>query len=193
MPVAGGCETEHEFVLVLSGVPDIGHSVMNPLFEAGCGDAIPSVRFGRITLSFARTAPSLKEAVFSAIRDVMRANIGATVLCVDECNLVSKADIARRIGRSRQMVGQYVAGTRGPGNFPAPVCDLAVGHPLWQWCEVSFWLWENAIVDDAVLNESRLLAAVNSVLDLMHQRRHDNQLVEEVLQFAEELMPAHPA
>lgn len=190
MPNAGDCATEHEFVLVLSGVSDIGPGVMNPLFEAGCGDAIPVVRFGRITLSFARTAPSLKDAVFSAIRGVMKANIGATVLCVDDCNLVSQADIARRIGRSRQLVGQYVSGTRGPGNFPSPVCDLTDGHPLWQWCEVSFWLWQNAIVDDAVLNESRLLAAINSVLDLMHQRRHDNRLVEEVMQFAEELMPA---
>lgn len=190
MPMSEECAAEHEFVLVLSGVTDIGPSVMNPLFEAGCGDAIPSIRFGRITLSFARTAPSLKEAVFSAIRDVMKANIGATVLCVDECNLVSRADIARRIGRTRQIVGQYVSGTRGPGNFPSPMCDLAEGHPLWQWCEVSFWLWENAIVDEAVLNESRLLAAVNSVLDLMHQRRHDNQLVEEVMRFAKELMPA---
>lgn len=180
------CAREHEFVLVLSGVRDIGPRVMDALYEAGCDDATPSMRHGRVYLAFAREAPSLKDAIFSAIRDVKRAGIGADVLCVDACDLVSLADIARRIGRTRQQVGQYVAGTRGPGGFPAPVCDLTEGHPLWPWCEVARWLWENGIIGEEALHESRLVAAVNSVLEVLHQRRHDLSLVEEIFQLAGE-------
>lgn len=186
MATTSECAREHEFVLVLSGVAELGPRVMDALFGAGCDDATPSVRFGRVYLTFAREAPSLREAVLSAIRDVRRARIGANVLCVDSCNLVSQADIARRINRTRQQVGQYVSGKRGPGNFPAPACDLSEGHPLWQWCEVSYWLWRNGIVGDDVLNESRVVAAINSVLEYVHQRQHESLLVEEVFQILEE-------
>ena len=87
---------EHEFVLVLDGVEELGRRVMDALYEAGCDDATPSVRFGRVYLTFAREAASLKEAILSAIRDVKRAEIGAEALSVDRCNLVSQADISRR-------------------------------------------------------------------------------------------------
>lgn len=186
MTMKSDCPREHEFVLVLSGVAELGPRVMDALFDAGCDDATPSIRFGRVYLTFAREAPSLKGAVLSAIRDVRRARIGADVLYMDDCNLVSQADIARRIKRTRQQVGQYVSGKRGPGHFPAPVCDLTEGRPLWQWCDVSYWLWENGIVGDDVLDESRLVAAINSVLEYRHQRQRDSSLVDEVFQFVEE-------
>ena len=183
----GACE--HEFVLVLSGVSELTPSVMDALFEAGCDDATASVRCG-VYLTFVREASSLQEAVLSAIQDVMCSRIGASVLRVDDCNLVSQADIARRIERTRQQVGQYVSGKRGPGSFPAPVCNLTEGHPLWMWCEVSYWLWENGIVGDDVLEASRVVAAINSVLDFLHQRQHDASLVEEVFRIAEEPHPS---
>jgi hypothetical protein len=186
MMTKGDCSCEHEFVLVLSGVTELGPHVMDALFVAGCDDATPSVRSGRVYLTFVREAPSLRDAVLSAIRDVMRAKIGASVLFVDNCNLVSQADIARRIGRTRQQVGQYVSGKRGPGNFPGPVCCLTEGHPLWMWCEVSYWLCENGIVGEGVLEASRVVAAINSVLDFLHQQQHDASLVEEVFRLAKE-------
>lgn len=190
MPARSDCVCEHEFVLVLSGMAHLDPSVMDALFEAGCDDATPSVRFGRVYLSFMREASSLRDAVLSAIRDVLHAKIGASVLRVDDCNLVSQADIGRRIKRTRQQVGQYVSGTRGPGHFPAPVCDLTEGHPLWMWCEVSYWLWENGIVSDDVLETSRVVAAINSTLDFLHQRQHDASLVEEVFRIAGEPLPS---
>lgn len=173
-------QREYEFRLVLTGAANIDDAAMNALYEAGCSDATPSVRFGRLYLTFARKAESLRAAVLSAIRDVIRARTGAAVTCVDDCNLVSQADIARRIARSRQLVGQYISGQRGPGGFPGPVCDLAEGHPLWHWCEVAHWLWKNGIVADDVLKDSRDIAVINSVLDLVHQREHDPPLAEEV-------------
>jgi hypothetical protein len=182
MTTKNDCLCDHEFVLVLSGVTDLDEHVMDALFEAGCDDATPSLRFGSFYLTFNREASSLREAILSAIRDIMKSDIGARVKYVDDCNLVSQADIARRIKRTRQQVGQYVSGKRGPGNFPGPVCSIAEGHPLWMWCEVSYWLFMNGIISEDVVKESRVVAAINGVLDMLHQREHDPLLVEEVLQ-----------
>ena len=88
------CDTEHDFVLVLAGVTDLTPEQEDVLFEAGCDDATISLRFGTIYLTFARFAPTLKEAVLTALRDVRRANIGAAVRYIDECNLVTQAEIA---------------------------------------------------------------------------------------------------
>jgi hypothetical protein len=184
MDTRDACVCGHEFVLVLAGVSELGDRIMNALFEAGCDDATPSIRHGRVYLTFEREAVSLGEAILSAIRDVMKAGIGASVLYVDDCNLVSQSDIARRIGRTRQQVGQYISGQRGPGNFPGPVCGLAENHSLWMWCEVSYWLWQNGIIGEDVLKESRVVAAINSALDILHQRQHEASLVDEVLQLA---------
>jgi hypothetical protein len=47
-------------------------------YDAGCDDAGVSVVRGEILVDFAREAPSLDEAIESALRDVARA--GATVV-----------------------------------------------------------------------------------------------------------------
>ena len=184
------CLCEHEFVLVLSGVDNIDRSVMDALFEAGCDDATVSLRFGRVYMTFVRPASSLKDAILSAIRDIRSAGIGAGVLSVDNCNLVSQAEIARRIGRTRQQVGQYVKGTCGPGHFPGPVCGLAEGSDLWAWCEVSYWLCENGIIGEEMLKDSRDVAAINSVLEYLQQRGLDPSLVDEVFRLVDEPVPA---
>ncbi len=126
------CDVEHDFVLVLAGVSDLTPEQEDALFEAGCDDATISLRFGTIYLTFARFAPTLKEAVLSALRDVRRTDIGAVVRYVDECNLVTQAEIARRIKRSRQLVNQYITGKRGPGGFPGPDCTITEEKPLWR-------------------------------------------------------------
>src|SRR4051812_30855413 len=109
------CETEHDFALVLTGVNAIDSRVEDALFAAGGDDATLSLRSGRAFLTFSRRAPSLKEAILSAISCVRKSGIGADVLRVDYCNLVTQSDIARKIGRSRQLVHQYMTGARGPG------------------------------------------------------------------------------
>ncbi|MCI0461189.1 MAG: hypothetical protein L0Z62_29935 [Gemmataceae bacterium] len=174
-------ETEHDFTLVLTGITELTPEAEDALFEAGCDDATISVRSGRVFVTFSRTAPSLKEAVLSAIRDVRKANIGADVLRVDLCNLVTQADIARKIGRSRQLVHQYVTGVRGPGGFPAPACAISDGTPLWYWCEVASWLRQNDMIREDSLREAQEGAVINSVLELQHHRRLDPALTEEVL------------
>ena len=173
-------EREYDFALILSGVNELTTEVEDALFEAGCDDATLSVQYGCVFVEFSRAAASFKDAILSAIRDVRKAGIGADVYRVDECDLVSQADVARRIGRTRQLVHQYITGARGPGGFPAPVCRIGDECPLWSWCEVSFWLLQNDLVRPETFHEAEVVAAVNNALDRAHQRGRNPELVEGV-------------
>jgi len=155
--------------------------VEDALYEAGCDDATLSLRFGRVYLTFSRSADSLKDAILSAIADVHKAKIGADVLRVDECNLVTQAEIARNSGRSRQHIHQYIRGVRGPGNFPPPVCALGENSPLWYWCEVAYWLAENNLIKQETLRDAEELDVINSVLEMKHNREKKPDLTAEVM------------
>lgn len=159
------CEREFDFALVVSGVKELSDEVMDALFNSGCDDATPSIQYGLLYLEFSRAAPSLKDAIISAIRDVLRSGLPLKVLQVDECNLVSPSEIARRMGRSRQLVHQYINAQRGPGGFPPPICHLAEGKPLWQWCAVSFWLASHNLLRHEISMDAAVVDAINSALD----------------------------
>jgi hypothetical protein len=176
------CESEFDFTLLLEGISRIDDASEKALFEAGCDDATLSVRSGRVFLTFSRSAPSMKDAILGAVRNVHDAEIGATVLRVDICDLVTQADISRRMGRSRQLVHQYISGARGPGSFPAPACNITDGVHLWYWCEVAYWLWQSDLIKQEVLREAQELAVINSVLELEHQRHIEPALTREIEQ-----------
>lgn len=172
---------EYDFTLALTGVTELTPHVVDKLYEAGLDDATLALRYGRVYATFSREAPSMKEAVLSAITNVRDAGIGANVLRVDECNLVTQAEIARRSGRSRQMIHQYINGTRGPGDFPPPVCDLCEGSPLWAWCEVAYWLFENNLVKEDVFREAEEIDAINLALELEQIRKKNPALADEIM------------
>lgn len=171
----------HEFTLILTGITEVTTEAEDALFEAGCDDALISVRCGRLFLLFSRTASSLKDAILTAIRDVKAAKIGAEVLRVDACHLVSQADIARKIVRSRQLVHQYITGVRGPGGFPAPASGNTDTSPVWHWSEVAEWLYQNDMITEADFREALDVGVINSVLELENQRRRAPALADEVL------------
>jgi hypothetical protein len=173
-------EKEFDFVLVLEGVEELTTEVENKLFAAGCDDATLSLAYGRLNLEFSRSATSLKHAILSAICDVRNANMGADVLQVDSCHLLTQAEIARRIGRSRQLVNQYILGQRGPGNFPAPVCHLHENTPLWHWCAVSQWLADNDMLRKEVVQEAEVIEAINCALETARQKGRNPSLFREV-------------
>jgi hypothetical protein len=175
---------EHDFTLVLTGIKDLTEEVESALYEAGCNDALLSIRCGRPFLTFSREAKTLKDALLSAIGDVRKANIGADVLRVDNCTLVTQSVIAQRIRRTRQLVHQYVTGERGPGAFPPPVCNVSGedGSPLWYWCDVAAWLYENNMISEEAMCEAQAVSLINDVLKLSHQRTAHPKLIEEVLE-----------
>jgi hypothetical protein len=175
------CNCEHDFTLVLADPIGLTEEVENALYEAGCSDATIALRSGRMFITFSRAEESLKQAVLSAIANVRKANIGSDVLRVDYCNLVTQADIARKIGRSRQLVHQYILGLRGPGGIPPPVCELYDGQYLWYWCEVAFWLCGNNMVRESVLRDAEEIEVINNVLELQRQKERTPELTKEVI------------
>jgi hypothetical protein len=171
---------EFDFALVIDGVSELTTQVEDALFNAGCDDATFSIQHGRLYAEFSRASDSIEHAIMSAIRDVHKAGVGATVLCVDECNLVTQSEIARRINRSRQLVSQYISGERGPGHFPPPECYLSESAPLWAWCAVSYWLAENDIIRRADSWNAEVVAAINNALEYCRQVHRNPKLVREV-------------
>jgi transcriptional regulator with XRE-family HTH domain len=140
------------------------------------------MRQGRPYITFSRRAPSIREAILSAIDNVRNAKIGADVLRVDYCNLVTQADIARKINRSRQLVSQYMSGERGPGGFPPPACAITEKVPLWLWCEVAYWLWQNNMVKEDVLRDAQDVELINNVLELARHKADKPESTREVIQ-----------
>ncbi|MFT7639242.1 MAG: hypothetical protein ACI9G1_000973, partial [Pirellulaceae bacterium] len=111
------CEQEFDFALVLDCAHcELTEELENSLYDAGCDDATISILYGAVVLEFSRIATSFKDAILSAFADVEKA--GCRVARIDTCNLVTQAEIARRVNRSRETIRQYISGDRGPGGFP---------------------------------------------------------------------------
>ncbi len=175
------CLTEFDFTLLLEGINEIDEHIENAIFEARCDDCTISQRYGRVYLTFSRTAESFKDAVISAISDIRDSKISASVLRVDQCDLITQSEIARRIGRSRQLVNLYINGSRGPGGFPPPVCNITDGAPLWYWCEVACWLFENNLIKKEELQDALELSVINNVLEIERQRVIAPELTEQIM------------
>ncbi len=156
---------EYDFTLILSDdISDFTDENIDALYEAGCSDATIAQRYGRIYVTFCRDRESLAAAITSAIEDVRKASVCAGVMRVDSCNLVTQAEIARRMGRPRQAVGQYISGERGPGSFPPPACNIVEGQPLWYWCEVAYWLSQHNMISATANREAQEVAVINTLL-----------------------------
>ena len=173
-------EREFDFSLIVGGVAELTSAVEEALFQAGCDDATVSMHYGRLYISFSRAAASLQDAIMKAIHDVRRAGIGAEVLRVDECNLVTASEIARRMGRSRQLVHQYINGQRGPGGFPPPEYHLTDHAPLWAWSVISRWLVENNLLQPEENWNAEAIEAINTVLVSRQERQRSPELIKTI-------------
>ncbi len=157
---------EQQFELTIQGM--LTDARLDALFEAGCDDATFSAKGSLTFAAFDREAPSLLDAVLSAIADVESVD-GLEVLHVDPDELVWASEIAERTGRTRQSVDHLIKGKRGPGGFPAPATH-ATRNPLWRWSEVETWFaaYEGRQPDT---ERSLVLGAVNGALQARHSYR----------------------
>jgi hypothetical protein len=169
---------ECEFTLIVDNPGDYA-SAEKAILDAGCDDVLMGVRYGCIFIDFSRESDSLMNAIFNAMAEVSQA--GLCIRRVDSCNLLTQSEIAARIGRTRQLINQYVQGTRGPGNFPPPVCHIQDDQaPLWNWCEVAQWLFKNQMIAEESLNDAFVTDLINNSLDLKRQRNAAPELSKEI-------------
>ena len=73
---------------------------------------------GSFLLEFDRRATNLPQALAPALEELLKALPDAIVLRVEEDDLATMADLAKRAGRTAESVRLLVAGRRGPGGFP---------------------------------------------------------------------------
>ena len=126
------------------------------LFSTGCADALFGVEGGLPVAEFDREAPSMAWAVASAVRHIEAT--GLRVLRVVDEDLVTLADIADRVGQSRESIRRYAAGTRGPGGFPPPVNPVREGTVFYRWSEVAPWFTTELGIEVSQNDPSLVLA-----------------------------------
>ncbi len=155
---------EYCFTAVLSGDVD---AHLDDLYEAGCDDATFGSIDGVHYADFSREAPTLADALISAISDIEAVG-GLRVVRIEPEDLVTASEIAQRLGRTRESVRLLIAGRRGPGSFPAPVSHLRTRNRLWRWSDVAQWA---GIADENTLHEAHVIHAINAFLDWDESRR----------------------
>lgn len=143
------------FTVVLSGT-DVTDEMANALYEAGCSDATLGVSCGRAYVDFDREAPSLSNAIESALRQIRE--VGLSPIGIEPGDLVTQSEMAERAEVTRQSISNYVLEKRGGGAFPPPVFRVTTSSPLWRWTEVSRWLAEHEVIDETVVETAETLA-----------------------------------
>jgi hypothetical protein len=179
----------HEFMLKLNR--EVTEEEVEELYRAGCDDAAVETGPLGTMIDFTREAPTLAEALVSAVRDVEKiAGLRAVGVACD--NMVTLLGIAERVGVSREAVRQWAVGGRGPGGFPSPVLVTTGGEQVWDWQQVDLWLhaWQRPRMRDTYWSEWQVrlgtLCAADRVLAARHALR--NVLDEEIREELEQLL-----
>lgn len=147
----------HTFILILNTAVD--EATTDRFFEAGLDDVAVTAFEGLPALDVDREASTLFAAIASAIAEAESVP-GVRVLRVEGEELVSQADIAERIGRSRQAVNHWIKRDAESSDFPEQAYGASTRSPLWRWGEVQAWLDPDAGVDD----RGRVIALANATL-----------------------------
>jgi hypothetical protein len=138
---------------------------------------------GGTEIEFTREAPSLAEAIVSAIRDIESVG-NLRVTGAGQEALVSMLDIGHRTRRSREAVRLWAAGKRGPGGFPPAAWESPAGERFWHWPDVARWVREhlNLAVDiepdeirwvDEILKARQALAEAQRILKVAPDATRD--------------------
>ena len=163
-----------EFTLVIETQAGLDDGLEDALFEAGCDDATLSFRKGIAYLDFDREAEDFESAIISAIQQVEQSGLNLWVQRVEPSDLVTSAEIARRLGRSRQSVQQLISGTRGEGDFPLPAAGVTAKTMLWSWQEVTLWFLKHGKLKDNTVHEKAVI--IKQVNESLESRKNEMHL-----------------
>jgi hypothetical protein len=112
-------------------------------------------------VTFSRDQRDLATAVASALRDVEA--VGLRPVRLIDHDWVTLADIASRLGRSRESVRLWAVGRIGPGAFPPPL-NPGGKTSYFSWVEVVGWLRDRAGME--VAEAERALVVANLTVRL---------------------------
>ena len=153
----------HSFTLVLGSDTQFPDDVAQRVYLEVGDDTLFGACNGAAYIDFEREGDSFRDVVLSAIADVE--TIGLRVEHVAPDDYVSRAEIARRINKSREYVGQLASGTTGHGDFPPPVCSVSGRSPRWRWSDVAPWLAREGMLAAEEVDRASCVASVNAYLE----------------------------
>lgn len=156
---------EYEFALRFSLANDEAASeeLIERLGNAGCDDALIGIgRPGRIALEFAREAPDARQAILSAIADVVRAIPEARLIEITP-DLAGVSDVAQIVGCSRQNMRELLISCGSSGPMPVHEGKWALWHlsPVLHWLRAE----KNYDIDDGLLELTDMTMRLNTALD----------------------------
>ncbi|BDM24570.1 MULTISPECIES: AlpA family transcriptional regulator [Pseudomonas] len=158
---------EYEFTLKYQLIEDENvDAMLERLAESGCDDAMVGVgQPGRLALTFVREAPSAREAIESALRDV-RTAVPSARLIEATPDLVGLTDVAEIIGVSRQNMRKLMLSHMY--SFPAPIHEGSTS--LWHLADVLIWLQARGsyAIGQDIVDLARVAMSVN--VSRAHQR-----------------------
>jgi hypothetical protein len=158
----------HVFTLVLDRRPTADE--LESLHAAGCDDAIFGQDHGLPIAEFDREAPALADAIVSAVLSIEQA--GLVALRVLDNDAVTLADIAVRLGQSRESFRRYATGERGPGGFPPPINPARNGTIFYRWSEVTHWVRTNLGINVPDVDPTLIVANL-----ILQARQHKDHVV----------------
>lgn len=121
---------------------------------------------------FEREAPSASEAITTAIASLEDGGWpDLRVTHVEPDDLVTMADIAERLHRSRESVRLWILGERGPGGFPQPSHNALGRSRLWCWREVLDWCQRAGVAVKVSGADVELAVAIDKVNDKLRVER----------------------
>jgi hypothetical protein len=161
--------SEHSFTLHFEGADMDLQENYDAAYEGGCDDSTLGAHLGHWHAAFTREAPTLADAVFSAIHDLETSVPGLRVTRIESDELVTLSVIARRTGRSRESIRLLAAGRRGPGGFPEHVDYVDGPARMWFWSEVAAWFARYAGEEPEAPGISAFTRALNGVLEARKQ------------------------
>lgn len=162
----------HEFALIIDHHNLEFSDVENIVFEAGFDDALLLQRNGITYIECERQGHTFESVVLNAIRQFDEKNSSLRIKRIEPADLVTSAEIARRLNRTRQSIQQMVSGSRGSGDFPIPIAGVTSLTMLWSWAEVAQWCFENGKLEDkSELEKAEFVRAINDLLSNMKGSR----------------------
>jgi len=170
------------FTLILTGGIESLEQLEIGIYGAGCDDALVGMASGTAFVAFDREAESLSAAVESAIRDVRNIQ-GVEIDHIEPDDIVSMADIARRVGQSRESIRKYINGERGDLPFPRPISNVTGDSTRWRWSDVADWLNKTGKAESSCVQEAKFLSRLNAAFSLERLSSNERE-VRQVLKLA---------
>lgn len=153
---------EFEFTFQVGAIPERMVDSLIDDFDATIG----TEHGGQASITVTMPGSTCRETASQAIMQLTARGLDVRRLAED---LVTRADIAERLGVTRQAVGNWVRGDR-QGAFPAPA--NAVSGGVWLWGDVADWARTNLGFD--TLGLSLPTRADIDVINGALARRHGN-------------------